>query len=112
MSAMERVVRPFQTRQVSYPQQIIDTTQAPAEDVILTIGQEGSTKIYNESFSSSVTSYNETKSKETKRETETKRIENDSDPSQFVDVEIIKKLSVEQGKGRDYKKINYEFNNK
>lgn len=110
-ATLEQVVRPFQTKQVTYPARVFDTTQPPAADVVVLIGQEGATKLFNESFSESTTSYKDVTSKEKSRTTETKHITNPSDPSQFVDVELIKKLSVEQGQGRTYQKIDYEFNN-
>lgn len=111
-ATLEQVVRPFQTRVVTYPARVFDTTQSDAGDVIVMIGQQGATKLFNESFSESITTYKDVTSKEKNRTTEKKHITNPSDESQFVDVELIKKLTVEQGTGRQYQKINYEFNNK
>jgi hypothetical protein len=111
-NTLEQVVRPFQTKQVTYPARVFDTAQSAAADVIVMIGQEGATKLFNESFSESVTTYADVTSKEKSRSTEKKHITNPDDDSQFVDVEIIKKLSVEQGEGRTYQKVNFEFNNK
>lgn len=112
-NTLEYVVRPFQTKQVTYPARVVDSTVAtPATDVLVLIGQEGSTKTFNESFSESVTTYGDVTSKEKSRVTEKKHITNPDDESQFVDVELIKKLTVEQGEGRKYQKINFEFNNK
>lgn len=112
ITTLEQVVRPFQSKQVTYPARVFDSTQETAEDVIVLIGKEGTTKTFNESFSSSITQYTEMKSKEKSRSTEVKHITNKDDDTQFVDVEIIKKLTLEQGKGRTYQKIDYEFNNK
>ena len=50
--------------------------------------------------------------KEQSRETETKRIKNPDDESQFVEVENIKKLVTEQGEGAKYQKSTYTFTNK
>lgn len=111
-TTLEQVVRPFQTKQVTYPTRVFDTTQQAASDVVVLIGQDGATKLFNESFSESINTYQDVKSKEKSRSTEKKHITNPADDSQFVDVELIKKLSVEQGQGRTYQKINYEFNNK
>ena len=47
MSALERIVRPFQRSGVSYPTRIFDPTQKEAEDTVLMIGKEGSTKTFN-----------------------------------------------------------------
>lgn len=110
-ATLEQVVRPFQTKQVTYPARVFDNTQQPAPDVVILIGQEGSTKLFNESFSENTTSYQDVTSKEKSRTTQKKHITNPDDDTQFVDVELIKKLSLEQGQGRTYQKINYEFNN-
>ena len=112
MSSLERIVRPFQKSGVSYPTRIFDPTRRETEDAVLMIGQEGSTKIFNESFSSRVTTYKDQEVKEQSRETETKRIKNPDDESQFVDVENIKKLVTEQGEGAKYQKSTYTFTNK
>ena len=111
-AALERIVRPFQRSGVSYPTRIFDPTQKEVEDAVLMIGKEGSTKTFNESFSSRVTTYKDQEVKEQSRETETKRIKNPDDESQFVDVENIKKLVTEQGEGAKYQKSTYTFANK
>jgi hypothetical protein len=112
MSALERIVRPFQRTGVSYPTRIFDPTQKQTDDAVLMIGKEGSTKSFNESFSSRVTTYKDQEIKEQSRQTETKRIKNPDDESQFVDVENIKKLVTEQGEGAKYQKSTYTFANK
>jgi hypothetical protein len=110
--SLEQVVRPFQLPQRTYPQRVVDdTTATTPDDVTIQIGKEGATKLFNESFSESTTSYGDVTSKEKSRSTEKKHITNPDDESQFVDVEIIKKLQVEQGQGRTFQRINYEFNN-
>jgi hypothetical protein len=109
---MEHVVRPFQLKSWTYPVRVFDTGQTPAApSVVVDVGREGATKLFNESFSESITTYGDIKSKETKRDTSKKHITNPNDDSQYVDVEVINKLSVEQGQGRTYQKINYEYNN-
>jgi hypothetical protein len=110
----DNIVRPFQSPQVNYP--AIPSRSggggaAPSDDVDLTFGLEGKAKIYNCSFSTSVNTYVDTKTKEIDRTTHTKRIENKDDPSQFVDVEVVDKLSVESGKQKKYQKTEYEFKN-
>lgn len=107
----EHIVRPFQTPQVTYPTRVFDTTQEPAEDVVKTFGQEGSTKAFSVSFESSVTTYKDEKTKEKSREVKKKRIENDEDPTQFVDVELIQKLTTERGGGSKWQKTISEFKN-
>ena len=111
MSNFENIVRPFQSPQVSYPTRIFDDTTAAAENPVLELGKEGSSKVFQESYSASNTTYKDQKSKELSRETEKKRIENPDDPAQYVDVENIKKLVLEQGKGSKYQKVEHEFKN-
>jgi hypothetical protein len=111
VSTLEQIVRPFQRTGVSYPTRIFDPTQKPVEDAVLALGREGSTKTFNESFSQRVTTYRDQEIKEKSRETETKRITNPDDDSQFVDVENIKKLVTEQGEGSKYQKSTYNFTN-
>ena len=112
MSALERIVRPFQRSGVSYPTRMFDPTRTESEDTVLMLGKEGSTKTFNESFSSRVTTYKDQEIKEQSRQTEKKRIKNPDDESQFVDVENIKKLVTEQGEGAKYQKSTYTFTNK
>lgn len=111
MSKFDHIVRPFQTPQVTYPTRIFDPSRPAVEDVVKTFGEEGNATSFGTSFQSSVTSYVDQKTKEIDRSTETKRIENESDPSQFVNVELIKKLTTESGKGKKYQKTDYEFKN-
>ncbi len=112
MSTLEQIVRPFQRTGVSYPTRIFDSTQKPVDDTVLTPGKDGSTKTFNESFSERVTTYKDQEIKEQSRQTETKRIKNPDDETQFVDVENIKKLVTEQGEGAKYQKSTYTFTNK
>jgi antirestriction protein len=111
MSALEQIVRPFQRTGVSYPVRIFDPTQKAAEDAVLALGKEGSTKTFNESLSQRVTTYQDQEIKEKSRETEVKRVTNPDDDSQYVDVENIKKLVTEQGEGTKYQKSTYSFTN-
>ena len=104
-------MRPFQRTGVSYPVRIFDPTQKVADDPVLTLGKDGSTKTFNELFSQRVTTYQDQEIKEKSRETETKRITNPDDDSQYVDVENIKKLVTEQGEGSKYQKSTYSFTN-
>jgi hypothetical protein len=110
----DNLVRPFQTPQVNYPaipSRIGSGVAAVSDDIDLTFGEEGQAKVFNCSFNATINSYVDARAKETDRTVHTKRIENPDDPSQHVDVELIDKLSTEQGKGKKYQKTNYEFNN-
>lgn len=112
MSSLEQIVRPFQRTGISYPTRIYDPTAKETKDAVLMLGKEGSTKTFNESFSQRVTTYKDQEIKEKSRVTEVKRVENPDDASQYVDVEIIKKLTTEQGEGSRYQKSTYTFENK
>jgi hypothetical protein len=113
MNRLEQVIRPFQLPTVSYPARIFDESNPKVvEDAVLEIGKVGSTKAFNEAFSENQSTYHDADIKEKSRETEKKHITNPNDDSQFVDVELIKKLTTEQGSGKDYKKSTYSFNNK
>jgi hypothetical protein len=111
MSQFETIVRPFQRTGVSYPERIFDTTAKPVVNVTLSLGLEGATKTFQESFSQHVTTYKDAQIKELSRTVEKKRITNPNDDSQYVDVENIKKLTTEKGKGRTYERAEYEFKN-
>jgi len=109
--SLERIIRPFQTHDVSPPQRVTVAEDADASDVVLAIGVVGSAKTFNGSESGSITTYQDVKIKEKERETETKHITNPDDDSQFVDVELIKKLTTERGSGQTYQKSEYKLNN-
>jgi hypothetical protein len=111
MTALEQVVRPFQRSGVSYPVRIFDPTQKIADDAVLAIGKEGTTKTFTESLSQRVTTYQDQEIEEQSREIEVKRITNPDDNAQYVDVENIKKLVTEQGEGAKYQKSTYSFSN-
>lgn len=111
MTTLEQIVRPFQRSGVSYPVRIFDPTQKAADDVVLTLGKEGTTKTFTESLSQRITTYQDQQIKEQSRETEVKRITNPDDSAQYVDVENVKKLVTEQGEGAKYQKSTYSFSN-
>lgn len=63
--SLERIVRPFQTRDVTPPRRVVDVAQSqdPA-GVVLTIGKGGSGNVMHGSISYSMTIYMDTKLKE------------------------------------------------
>jgi hypothetical protein len=112
MSTFDKIVRPFQSPTVTYPTRIFDPTRAPVEaEIDVTYGDDGNAKTFQCSFSENITTYKDEKIKEKSRETKKKRIENPDDSSQFVDVELINKLTTTKGTGKKYQKSEYEFNN-
>ena len=101
MSSLERIVRPFQSKDVTPPQRILGPSEAPVDNVLIQCGQAGSTKTFNSSYSSTITSYVEGKHRELTRETSVKRITNPDDETQYVDVELINKLKTSGVNGQE-----------
>jgi len=112
MSRFDHIVRPFQLPNVTYPTRIYDPTKpAEAEDVVKTFGEDGKGKSFQCSFNQQVSTYKDEKIKEKDRTTHEKRIENPDDSSQYVNVELIDKLTTTKGTGKKWQKSEYEFKN-
>jgi hypothetical protein len=94
MSSFERIVRPFQSKDVTPPQRIVVPEQEPVENIVIACGEVGQTRTFHGSFNSRHSLYVEQSYRELSRDTTTKRITNPDDSSQYVDVEIIN--SIEQ----------------
>jgi len=101
VTSLERIVRPFQSKDVTPPQRILNPSDLPVDNVLIQCGQVGSTKTFNSSFSSTVTSYVENKHRELNRDTSVKRITNPDDETQYVDVELIDKLKTSGVNGQE-----------
>ena len=101
MSSLERIVRPFQSKDVTPPRRILSPSESPADSVLIQCGQAGSTKTFNSSYSSTITSYVENKYRELRRDTSVKRITNPDDETQYVDVELIDKLKTSGVNGQE-----------
>jgi hypothetical protein len=101
VTGLERIVRPFQSRDVTPPQRILNPSEPQVDNVLIQCGQTGSTKTFNSSYSSTITSYVESKHRELSRETSVKRITNPDDDSQYVDVELIDKLKTSGVNGQE-----------
>jgi hypothetical protein len=108
MTSLERIVRPFQSQDVTPPQRIVDTSESAPENVLIQCGQSGSTKTFNSSYSSTITSYVKANQRELSRETSVKRITNPDDESQYVDVELIDKLKTSGVNGQE---TTFTYNN-
>jgi hypothetical protein len=110
MSELERIVRPFAGFPASPGQApLTPPAQPETENVRLEIGKDAGTKTYNGSFSANISRYMDANTKEKKRETSEKRVENPNDPDQFVMVERVDKLTTSGVNGQ---KTNTEFKNK
>jgi hypothetical protein len=97
----ERIVRPFQARTVA-PAPVLPapgSTTAAVPNVELKFGAVGETKTFNGSESHSMSTFCPTAVRETARETHTKRVENPDDPTQYVNVEVIDKLTTSENNG-------------
>lgn len=110
---LEQVVRPFQS-----PSNFRNALPAagavddPKEVVVLVFGQEGADiKSLSGSFSANTTYYCDQKAKEFEREVHTKKITNPDDESQFVNVEVIDKITDKTGSGPQYQKKKFTLKN-
>ena len=92
MTSFEKIVRPFQSKDVTPPQVILDPAAEPLDNVKISCGATGETKTFSGSFSLERSYYVGQQLREVARETTTKRITNPDDPSQYVDVETIDKI--------------------
>jgi hypothetical protein len=110
--SLERIVRPFALVDVTPPVRVIDPAATVVPNVVLQLGEVGTVKTLQGSFNSNINSYTDDSHKEIGRTTQTKTIFNKDDPSQSVDVELIKKLTTEKGSADTYKKSTFDFNNK
>lgn len=110
MKGFESFVRPFQTIGVSPPVRVVTTEKSPS-NVVLQLGLNGSGRIFNCTESSSLTFYHDRENTEFKRKTETKKVTNPDDENQFIDVELIKKLTVKGGSGLTFEKQILELKN-
>lgn len=108
----ERLVRPFQTVPFN-PTPLPGATPAEPEaqeDIVLMIGRNGaSIKTLSGNWNSSITSFVKEETREISRETSERRVENPTDPSQYVTVEDTDKVSLESGKKDTYKLQEIEF---
>jgi hypothetical protein len=112
MSRFDHIVRPFQLPNVTYPTRIFDPTKpAVVDDVVKTFGEDGQGKSYQCSFNQNQTTYKDEEVKEQDRDTHKKKITNPDDDSQFVEVELIDKLTTEKGRGSKWQKTKYKFEN-
>ncbi len=108
---LESIVRPFQSPGYTLPAIRPQDPTQPQQTILVVIGAEGQGYTFNGNESGSLSSYMDASHKEVSRETHVNRITNPSDPSQFVDVEVIDKLTVAGNTGKQYEKTQYQFKN-
>ena len=89
MSSFERIVRPFQSKDVTPPQRVIVPDQQAVDNVVIACGAVGQTRTFHGSFNLRHARYVEQSYRELSRDVTTKRITNPDDPSQYVDVEVV-----------------------
>jgi hypothetical protein len=110
MTSLELLIRPFQSKDVTPPKRIIGAEKT-VDPVNVSIGSAGGTALVFRAFA--VIEFkveDDFTYKEIERKTHTKRIENPDDPSQFVDVERIDRISLRHKLKPDDKRI-YEIKN-
>jgi hypothetical protein len=114
MSNLELFVRPYQTRDISPPSRVFKPESEVAEDLVIVCGVGGAPKLFNGSFQETLTRYMDNKIKEhsgNDRKTTTKTITNPDDPSQKLDIEMIDNLTTKTGRGQQYQKTKYIYDN-
>jgi len=112
MTGFEKLIRPFQVRPIS-PTFSVPQPGAPvAENVAVEAGRPGEGTIFHGNKTYSSSSYMDAKGSELSRKTHVNRIKNKDDPTQYIDVEVIDKLTTQGNTGQKYIKTNYEFKNK
>jgi hypothetical protein len=91
MPSLEYVVRPFQLQQVSFPV-LLETESIIADPVVVHLAHLGGAVTFP--WSNSLSESNSSNYREVSRQTKTVRVENPDDPSQFVNVERTKQITV------------------
>ena len=92
MPGMEYIVRPFLPSSIRLPAPPEGESEF-APNVVVALAQQGSAVTFAWSSSASLTP-GKTKYKEVERTTKKVRVENPDDPSQFVEVDRVKKITV------------------
>lgn len=111
MTSLELIVRPFQTRDVTPPVKIVPTKPVAVDAPVLLIGSSGGQVIaLTAQVALEFNVDDKNTYKEIKRDTTTRRVTNPDDSSQFVDVELINKLYL-QNKVDPKNKPIYELKN-
>ena len=111
MSALEQLVRPFQLPTVTPPKRVMET-EKPVEDVLVSFGKAGSGKtfIYEIFLYTNFEVKDDDKTHvEVSRKEVIKRVINPEDTDQYVDVNVMKELTVRRKTNPKEYKI-YEFN--
>jgi hypothetical protein len=119
MSGLDRLIRPFQAVDVTYPRRIIKVDEAPPDNVVLKIGDTGgSVKTLGYSRSYSLSTYMQKRQKELEPEApivqvrHVKRIPGKAKsgakvitvPGAWIDVERDDEVITQEGSGVDYQK--------
>jgi hypothetical protein len=107
-SGLELIVRPFLPRDVR-PVPVPVANAKATGPVSLTFGTKGGAIVFKYSKFESVSFSSTPSYVETKRETVTKRIKNPQDDQQYVDVEVIKKVSFKDKNADNQQPIPFEY---
>lgn len=110
---LDLIIRPFQTP-ILTPATVRQPNVAPpdVENVVIKAGEVGEGNSFTGSFSHSESYYMDAHSKEDKRTSKQKRIENPDNPDDFVKVANVKRLETKSGTGQDYQKTVSTYQDK
>lgn len=106
MTALERLVRPFQTGNIRPGTIATGNPQLPGDAIVLEFGREGSTQTFTSSISSQSSSYSEVEHWEVERTVQEVRIENPDDSTQHVDVDVVLNSKTADKDGDKYTETN------
>lgn len=101
---LEQVIRPFETNNPFARSVVVVTAGAPSAAVIdVVYGNDGAeAQKLSGSSSASISFYCDQKRKIKPLTSNIRRVENEDDPSQYVDVEEFTNVDTKEGSGQDY----------
>lgn len=112
MTALERVIRPFTGARITPPTRLTTSSNSTSsENAVLSIGVDGgSLKTFDGQFSETISFYCDAKSKFKPKTSIVKRVRNEEDEDQYVDVETP--IEFVGDKNPDYKRTKYKMDDK
>lgn len=117
MTALERIVRPFQTGDIRPGAIATGNPQLPGDAIVLEFGREGSTQTFTSSISSQSSSYSEIQHWEVERTVQEVRIEDPEDPlnannaqqGAHVNVDVVTNIKTADKEGETYTESNQKL---
>lgn len=112
MTALERIIRPFTGARVTPPTRLSTSSETSSENAVLAVGVGGgSLKTYTGNYSSTKSFYVDAKEPLSLANTTVKRIRNEDDEDQYVDIEVPTRYKG-KGKGSTYQKSTYKVDDR